>query len=152
MSAETPQATAPRRTVLTTILRWAKFAASTLVGTAVDTAVLYLCAHILLDGTYWGENIVSPSISFFCATIANYIVAYLWVWKDRIRERSAADFCRRYVGYFSTCIGGFLIKMFFLQVFCLVVDWDVVILNLLALCFSGIFTFFVNEFLVFRRH
>lgn len=140
-----------QRTILSTLVRWAMFAASTLVGTVVDTAVLYLCAHWLFEGGYVGENIVSPTISFFCATIANYIVAYLWVWRDRINERTLRDFFGRYVGYFGTCIGGFLIKMFFLQVFCLLVDWDVVILNLLALCFSGIFTFFVNEFLVFSK-
>lgn len=135
--------------MLRILLRWVKFAASTLVGTVVDTAVLWLCAHYLLNGSYMGENIVSPTISFFCATVANYIVAYLWVWSDRIKKRSTRDFLGRYVGYFGTCIGGFLIKMFFLQVFCLFIPLDVVWLNLLAVCFSGIFTFFVNEFLVF---
>jgi len=116
----------------------------------VDTAVLWVCAHLWLAGTYVGENIVSPTLSFFCATVANYIVAYLWVWSDRIVERSWPDFFRRYVPYFGTCIGGFLIKMGFLQILCLTLPLDVVWCNLIALLFSGLFTFAVNEFYVFK--
>ena len=140
------------RNILKLALRGVMFSASTLVGTAVDTAVLYVCAHMLLDGTYVGENIISPTISFVFATFANYIVQYFWVWRDRMTERTVGDFFKRYCSiYFGTCVGAFLIKMFFLQVFCLLVPLDVVINNLLALCFSGLFNFFVSEFLIFKK-
>lgn len=127
-----------------------KFSASTLVGTAVDTAVLWVCAHLWLTG-YAGERLLAPTISFVAATLANFVVAYFWVWRDRITARSVRSFCRHYGGYFLSCIGGFLVKMIFLQAFSLALGWDVVWCNLLALCFSGIFNFAMNELVVFRR-
>ena len=132
-----------------TILRLGAFSASTLVGTAVDTAVLWVCAHLWLHG-YAGERILAPSISFVFATMANYTVAYFFVWRDRVTMRSLHNFCTRYIGYFGSCIGGFIIKMLFLQLFSVLLCWDVVWCNLLALCFSGLFNFVMNDRYVFH--
>jgi len=133
-----------------TTFRLAAFSASTLVGTAVDTAILWVCAHLWLHG-YVGQRILAPSISFVFAALANFTVAYFFVWRDRISHRSLRSFCKHYIGYFGSCIGGFLIKMAFLQLFSVLLSWDVVWCNLLALCFSGLFNFFMNDRLVFRK-
>ena len=132
-----------------TLLRLGAFSASTLVGTAVDTAVLWVYAHLWLHG-YAGERIVAPSISFVCATLANFTVAYFLVWRDRISKRNRTSFWRHYAGYFCSCTGGFVIKMIFLQIFSVTLRWDVVWCNLLALCFSGLFNFYMNDHFVFR--
>ncbi len=132
------------------MLRLAAFSASTLVGTAVDTAVLWVCAHFWLHG-YAGERLLAPTISFVCATMANYAVAYFFVWPDRIHYRTLRSFTTHYFAYLGSCIGGFVIKMLFLQLFTLLLTWDVVWCNLLALCFSGLFNFFMNDRIVFRR-
>ena len=126
------------------------FSASTLVGTTVDTVVLWVCAHLWLHG-YAGERILAPSISFVCATLANFTVAYFFVWRDRITRRSWTSYWRHYLGYFGSCIGGFIIKMLFLQLFSVLLRWDVVWCNLLALCFSGLFNFFMNDRYVFHH-
>ena len=134
--------------------RFAAFSTSTLAGTIVDTVVLWLCAHMWLSGTYWGENLVSPAISFECAVFTNFIIAYFGVWRDRISHRkSKRSFCRHFFGYNAACIGGFLVKMIFLQLFVVAVKGrlDVVICNLLALCFSGCFNYVINERIVFRK-
>lgn len=134
------------------IIRFAAFSASTLVGTAVDTLVLWLCSHYLLQGTYWGENLLSPAISFECAVVANYLVAYFGVWRDRITEHTRSAFWRRFVTYNASCVAGFLVKMVFLLFFkWLLSGLDVVWCNLIALCFSGLFNYALNEFLVFRK-
>ena len=173
------------------VLRFIKFSASTLVGTAVDTGVLWLCAHLWLDG-YAGERILAPTISFLAATVANFIVAYFFVWPDRIKNSSSELEVKRlsrssardwspvdsiellkqvpegrrspsiykftnlqiyklYFSYLATCIAGFLVKMLFLQLFSVLLGWDVVWCNLLALCFSGIFNFVVNDRFVFKK-
>lgn len=136
------------------VARFIKFSASTLVGTAVDTAVLWLCAHLWLEG-YVGQRIIAPTISFLAATVANFIVAYRYVWRDRTRgvapiRISVFPYIRLYAAYLLTCIAGFLVKMLFLQFFSVLLSWDVVWCNLLALCFSGIFNFAVNDHYVFR--
>lgn len=153
------------------VVRFIKFSASTLVGTAVDTAVLWLCAHLWLDG-YVGERILAPTISFLAATVANFIVADFFVWPDRTRSvapdnthsanpdtpvtatpvrHSAFPYLRLYAAYLLTCIAGFVVKMLFLQLFSVLLAWDVVWCNLLALCFSGLFNFVINDRFVFRK-
>jgi len=135
------------------ILRFIAFSTSTLAGTAVDTLVLWLCAHLWLSGTYWGENLVSPAISFECAAFTNFILAYFGVWSDRITTRGKRSFLRHFLGYNAACIGGFLVKMAFLQFFVWLFHGkvDVVICNLIALCFSGCFNYAINELVVFRK-
>ena len=64
-------------------IRYIKYASSTLVGTIVDMLILWFLSTELLHG-YIGEYIISPCISFECAVIANYLVAYHFVWKDRV--------------------------------------------------------------------
>jgi len=136
-------------------LRFAAFSASTLVGTAVDTAVLWVFAHMVLKdfliaGYHVGVNYVAPTISFVCATVANFAMAYFFIWRDRITERTVRSFFRHYVGYFGSCIFGFVVKMCFLELFLMLLGWDVVICNLIALCFSGCVNFAMNEWVVFR--
>lgn len=133
------------------LIRYLKFASSTLVGTAVDMLVLWLCAHYLLDGSYWREYILSPFISFECAVIANFVVAYYGVWRDRVSKHTFRSFMRHYGGYNISCTGAFLVKMAALLLFESIFCWDVLWCNIAALCVSGLLNFFMNEKVVFRK-
>lgn len=132
-------------------IRYLKFASSTLVGTAVDMLVLWICAHYLLDGSYWREYILSPFISFECAVIANFVVAYYGVWRDRVSKHTFRSFMRHYGGYNISCTGAFLVKMAALLLFESIFGWDVLWCNIAALCVSGLLNFFMNEKVVFRK-
>ena len=134
------------------LIRYLRFALSTLAGTAVDMLVLWLCSDYLFKGHYWGEYLLSPFLSFECAVLTNFVIAYFSVWKDRISARTVRSFLRHYAGYNLSCTGTFLIKMGVL----LLIErfsggWDVLICNLLALCVSGIVNFVLNEYVVFRN-
>ncbi len=133
-----------------TIIRLISFSASTLVGTAVDMLVLWLLSDFALT-TYMGEYLLSPFISFECAVLANFVVAYFVIWRDRVRQRSWSSFIRHFVGYNLSCTGGFLIKMCFLLLIEHFFAWDVLLCNLVALMFSGLFNFAMNEWVVFRK-
>lgn len=133
-----------------TLVRYIKFASSTLAGTVVDTAVLFVLTHYVFHN-YVGKFLVSPAISFECAMFTNFVLAYFFVWKDRIGQRTRRSFGARLLGYNVTCITGFLIKMFFLLLVHKFTDQTPVVCNLIALCFSGIFNFFVNEYVVFSK-
>ncbi len=131
--------------------RYAKFAVSTLAGTTVDMVVLWLCAHYLLDGSYWREYILSPFLSFECAVLTNFIIAYYGVWRDRISaNKSWRSFFRHYGGYNISCTGTFLFKMALLLMLEQLFHWDVLWCNIAALSFSGLLNFFLNEKFVFR--
>ena len=131
-------------------IRMVKFSATSLVGTAVDMFVLWILSDFVFDG-YVGEYIISPVISFECAAITNYIVAYNYVWKDRVQERSTKNFWKRFIGYNLTAVSAFLVKMAFLLGLEKLFHWDVLICNLVALCVSGLVNFLVNELVVFKK-
>lgn len=135
----------------TLLKRFAGYFCASLLGTGVDTLVLWLCAHFLFSGSYFGRNILSPIISFECAVLVNFCSSYFLVWKDRISRYTAGSFFRHYGAYNLSCTGTFFIKMGLLQLIVLISGFDVVICNLIALCFSGLINFTMNETVIFKR-
>ena len=54
--------------MLRLLKRYAKFIGTSVAGTIVDTLVLWLLSDFIFTGGYWGEYIISPVISFQCAS------------------------------------------------------------------------------------
>lgn len=132
------------------VKRFPKFFAGNLLGTAIDTLVLWLFSHFVFHG-YIGQVIISPIISFECAVMTNYVFSYFVTWKDRISQVSTRSFFRRFVGYNATCTGTFILKMGVLMLIQWLTKWNVVICNLLALCVSGVVNFLMDNFVVFKK-
>ncbi|MBR1705476.1 MAG: GtrA family protein [Bacteroidales bacterium] len=134
------------------LTKFIMFSATSGVGTLVDLGVLWVFSHYVFNGTYWGEFWLSPFISFECAVLTNFVIAYYFVWRERISRRSTRSFFRHYAAYNATCTGVFLVKMAILQgVHFLFPSLDVVWCNLLALCLSGGINFFMSEWVIFRK-
>lgn len=127
-----------------------KFIVGNLLGTLVDTFVLWIFSHFVFHD-YVGKVIISPIISFEFAVIANFIFSYYLIWKDRISNQSGKSFIMHYGAYNISCIGGFFIKMGALLLIQTLTKWDVVICNLLALCVSGTYNFMMNELVIFKK-
>ena len=127
-----------------------KFIFGNLIGTVVDTLVLWFFSHVVFH-SYVGQVIISPAISFECAVFVNFLLCCRFIWKDRVEQTGSTSFLRRFGAYNVMCIGGFLIKMGFLMLIEYLTKWDVVICNLLALCASGTFNFMMNEFVIFKK-
>ena len=130
--------------------RFPKFVAGNLLGTLVDTLVLWVFSHFVFHG-YVGKVIISPIISFEFAVFANFLVSYYLTWKDRVSHHSGDSFIRHYGAYNASCTGGFLIKMGLLLLIQALTKWDVVICNLLALCVSGTYNFVMDELVIFKK-
>ena len=139
-----------RKRILGTGIRLFKHTAFSLFGTVTDTIVLWLCSDYLFKG-YAGEYLLSPFISFECATLVNFLVASRFVWLDRIKGRSGASLFHAFLGYNASCTGVFFFKMLLLLVIERITKLDVVWCNLLALCISGLITFTMNDLVIFRR-
>ena len=137
-----------RTTVL--IKRLPKFIGVNIIGTVVDTAVLWVFSNYILTG-YIGEYIISPVISFECAVLSNYIFSYFGIWKDRAKRHNAKDFAQKYLMYNLSSSAVFLFKMGLLLLLELAFKWDVVICNLAALCVSGLINFVLGEWVIFRE-
>ncbi|MBQ8957558.1 MAG: GtrA family protein [Bacteroidales bacterium] len=132
------------------VKRLPKYFFGSLMGTLVDTLVLWAFSHLVFHN-YVGQCIISPIISFECAAFVNFLVCCNFTWKDRVDHKTVKAFFRRYLAYNASCTGGFLIKMGMLLLIQYLTKWDVVICNLLALCISGTFNFLMDEFVIFKK-
>ena len=136
------------------LIRYAKFAGTSAVGSVVDTLVLWLLSDLVFTKGYWGEYIISPLISFQCAVAVNFTISYFYVWKDRTRKRPDASVRRFFKLFGAYDISVSVVFLFRLGVLLLIerfTGWDVVICNLIAMCFSGIINFTVNNLLIFKK-
>ena len=136
------------------LIRYAKFAGTSAVGSVVDTLVLWLLSDLVFTKGYWGEYIISPFISFQCAVAVNFTISYFYVWKDRTRKRPDASvrrFFRLFGGYNLSTSAVFLFRLGVLLLIERFTGWDVVICNLIAMCFSGIINFTINNLVIFKK-
>lgn len=128
-----------------------KYSVTTLLGTATDTVVLWVLSTFVFDDNHFEQYVLSPMISFECAVIVNYCTAFFYVWRDRIAQRTKGAFLSHLWKYNLSCISAFVLKMIILNAIAFAFGWPAFICNLIALCFSGILNFSINEFLIFAK-
>ena len=130
--------------MLKVLVRYVKFAGTSVIGTIIDTLVLWILSDLVFVNGYWAVYIISPFISFQCAVAVNFTISYFYVWKDRTRKRPDASlrrFFRLYGAYNLSTSAVFLFRLGVLLLIERFTGWDVVICNLIAMCFSGIINF-----------
>ena len=140
--------------MLLLLKRFVKFIGAGMVGSAVDTLVLWIISDFVFYKSYWGEYVFSPLISFQCAVAVNFAIAYFYVWKDRTRNAQkdgTSSYFKLYLIYDLSASGVFLFRLVLLLLIEKMTGWDVVICNLIAMCFSGLVNFTINNLLIFRR-
>lgn len=140
--------------MLRLLVRYIKFAGTSVIGTIVDTLVLWVLSDFVFTRGYWGEYIISPVISFQCAVAVNFTISYFYVWKDRTRKRKDAStrrFLKLYAIYNLSGSAVFLLRLGALLIIERFTGWDVVICNLTAMCFSGIVNFTINNLVIFKK-
>jgi putative flippase GtrA len=134
------------------LTRYVKFMGTGVVGSIVDTLVLWLLSDLVFSKGYWGEYIISPAISFQCAVAVNYTISYFYVWKDRMsQERGVRSCLKHYLAYNLSCTSVFLVRLGAILLIERFTGWDVVICNLVAMCVSGLVNFLLSNNLVFRN-
>lgn len=134
--------------------RYLKFAFSSLAGTATDTLVLWLLSSFVFKKGYLGEYVISPVISFQCAVAVNFTIAYFYVWKDRTRavpDAGVARFFRLYLAYNLTGSTVFVFRLGILLLIERFTGWNVVFCNLVAMFFSGLVNFAMENLVIFKR-
>lgn len=129
---------------------FSKFVVSNVLGTVVDTAVLWLFSTFVFD-SYVGKYVVSPFISFECALTVNYLCSFFFIWKDRVRNYRLSGFFKKYLIYNLSVSVAFIVKMGFLLLFEVIFGWNVVWCNLAALFVSGAVNFAMGEWVIFRK-
>ena len=135
------------------LIRYLKFMGTSVVGTIVDTLVLWILSDFVFTKGYWGEYVISPVISFQCALTANFLISYFYVWKDRtaVSGASTKRFFKLYFAYNLSGSAVFLLRLGALLIIEKFTGWDVVICNLLAMCVSGVLNFIINNMFIFKN-
>lgn len=142
------------------LMRFAVFSITSGAGTLVDLGLHWWLSSSFYQDKYWWGFWVSPVISFEAAVLTNFLIAYYLVWKERISRRDTRSFFRHYAGYNATATGVFCVKLVIMQGFHLLfvtmgwfqgTTYEPVLCNLLAMCLSGILSFVLNEFVVFKK-
>ena len=131
-------------------VKYIKFLASRLIGTLVDTLVLWILSAYVFS-SYFGNYMVAPTISFEVAVFSNFLFSYYWVWSKQISIKSTKTFVSCFAIFNISCVLGFFVKMFFLLLFERLFGWDVIYCNLWALLISGIVNYALAEHVVFRK-
>ncbi len=131
--------------------RYIQFLLSRILGTGVDTLVMWLCSDFIFYGSYIGINIISPAISFEFAVLSNFLCSYFWVWSNRVENKNLKNFVKHFVAFNLASLSGFFVKMLFLLLFQRLFGWDVIVCNLAALLISGLYNFFMEKLVVFRK-
>ena len=141
--------------MLRVLIRYVKFMGTSVIGTVVDTLVLWLLSDFIFTEGYWGEYVISPVISFQCAVAANFIISYFYVWKDRTltdTDRSFKRAFRLYLTYNLSASAVFMLRLGVLLLIERFTGLDVVVCNLIALCISGILNFSIYNLFVFKKN
>ena len=149
-----------RRSWKELLSKFAMFVVTSSVGTIIDLGLHWVLATYAFRGNYWGSFWIAPTISFEVAAIANFCIAYFFVWTERITQHNTRSFFRHLAAYNAACIGAYILKLIAMQGFHFLfvsLNWlqdstlEPVLCNLLGLCFSGGFNFFMSEFVIFNK-
>lgn len=142
------------------LLKLCLFSVTSMAGTIVDLALHWVLVRYLFEGSYWGSYWIAPVISFEVAAMTNFIIAYYFVWKERVTYRGSRSFWRHFAGYNAAGVGAFIIKLIVMQgihFLFVSIAWlqgssiEPVLCNLIGMCFSGLFNFYMSEFVIFNK-
>ena len=126
-----------------------KFIIRGVAGAIVDTLVLWILTTLFFH-SYFTKYILSPAISYELGIVATYIICYFWIWNNRVHN-DKSDFFRRLIYYNFALIISLIIKVLVLAAINEIFNFYILISNLIALCFSGLFSFFASEKYIFIK-
>ena len=135
---------------LDTTKRLLKHTAVSLLGTATDTLVLWFFSSLVFK-SYVGEYIISPIISFECATLVNFLSSSRIVWRDRMTGQNFKSYLKHFLKFNASYASVFFLKMLLLLGLERLTRWDVVWCNLIAVTICGFVNFFMNEKVIFKK-
>ena len=132
----------------TVFRRSTKYVRVTAFGTIIDTLVLWLLVEIVFEG-YENQYVIAPALSFECAVISNFLLSYFWVWRENV-EMTLRDLFTRFAAYNVVTFLVFAIKLALLASIGGISGWHPVICNVIALAFTGVLNFSIQNEAIFR--
>lgn len=132
------------------MLRFIKFAGSSLVGGTVDMLLVWLFSGYVFNG-YWGDVIISPIISFECSVIVGFTFCWYFVWNDRVSNKGGLSFLEHLMVYNASNIGVFGIRMLLVVLIERIFSGNLVIINLISRLLAGLVNYMIADKLIFKK-
>lgn len=129
--------------------KFRRFVVTSFTGTIVDTFFLWSFSNFVFQ-SYTGKYVLAPTISFEFAMFSNYLTSYFWIWKERVKFRKG-DFIKRLVFYNLNCALAFAVKLGLIIFIERVSHLHVVYCNLIALTFTGLINYHIQDKMIFRH-
>ena len=126
-----------------------KFIIRGVAGAIVDTSVLWILTMLFFH-SYFTKYVLSPVISFELGIAVTYIICYFWIWNHRV-HKDKSDFLKLFPAYNFALLISLVVKIGLLSLINELFHFHIVICNVLALCFSGIFSFIASEKFIFKK-
>ena len=126
-----------------------KFSIRGVVGAIIDTSVLWILTTFFFH-SYFTKYVLSPAISYELGIAVTYTICYFWIWNHRVHNNKS-DFLKVFLRYNCALLLFLVIKLGLLTLIYELFHFHIIICNVLALCFSGIFSFFASEKFIFIK-
>jgi len=130
-------------------LRFSKFFITNLVGTIIDTIVIFILKKWVFH-SYFFVYVIAPTIGFEIAVINNYTMSFFWTWKDRTAKTRKA-YLKNFLPYNLTVVSVFGLRLLFIFIISKSVKLDVIYCNLIALVFTGLLNYWGLDRFIFRK-
>ena len=131
------------------LINFGKFVMRGVAGAIADTSVLWILTTLFFH-SYFTKYILSPVISYELGIAVTYIICYFWIWNHRVHN-DKSDFFRLFFAYNFSLLISLIVKIGLLMLIYEIFHFHIVICNVIALCFSGIFSFFASEKFIFKK-
>jgi putative flippase GtrA len=120
-----------------------------ITGTILETGILYFLSNQVFH-TYTGKYIVSTFISFEITMVKNYLFSYFKIWNESV-QKNVKDFFKRMLYYNTNMAASFGVKLLIILFIERLFHLHVVYCNLLAMLFTGILNYLIQDKLIFRK-
>lgn len=132
------------------LLRFIKFALSSLVGGTVDMVLVWLLTSYVFDG-YLGDVIITPIVSFESSVIVGFTFCWCFVWNDRVSRKGSKSFLKHLAAYNASNIGIFGLRMMLVVLIESIFSCNLVIINLISRILAGLLNFVISDKVIFRK-
>lgn len=134
-----------------TIFTLLKYTATTLLGTLVDLAAVFILSkYVFQEETDLNATICS-AIAFECAVMVNFFTAFFIVWSDRLEGKTVKSYFSHLWKYNLSCLSACAVKLLLFYPLKRFTPWDPVLCELCALTISGFVNFGINEKIIFKK-
>lgn len=132
------------------LLRFIKFALSSLGGGTVDMVLVWLLTSYVFDG-YLGDVIITPIVSFESSVIVGFTFCWCFVWNDRVSRKGSRSFLKHLAAYNASNIGIFGLRMMLVVLIESIFSCNLVIINLISRILAGLLNFVISDKVIFRK-